>query len=261
MKRYFTTEEEDQSEQIRVKAIKRGTVTGRAGTFHFDPNGRDPKARKRTVPFEIAFTAKEKGLVEYISKTSETEAMDIDDQRIGAVGARRRETSIGAGGEEPRIMDMLGASGGDTRDTTAFAADPSKSARVSPGRVIRLGERREPDEELEDLDDDEENGDGDDGEGDGTDATGTFPSTDAMAQEGNAGGADAPPRGDDVSDHSGTDQGAGVTATDGSGIATDQTDDGTQAVAIEAADGELRAPAAAAPKPRERRGSRNVTAM
>jgi hypothetical protein len=256
MKRYFTTEDQAEVSQVKVKAIKRGTITGRRGTFHFDPKGKDPLARARTVPVEIAVEAKGKGLVEYAGKGSDrTAGKTAGTQLIDAVTSRRT-TSVEKDGEDLRTAEYFGSTGADTRDTTAFPRDPSKYARTG----VQSEELTvEPEDVLLDLDDDDDSsgdadedddtsGDDDDDTGSEAEAfnpTGTISTDETLNQEGNAGGADGPPKDDDdaidTTDHDGSQSEHGD---------NNQVDDKT----IDATKVEDAAPLA--PAPRARRTSR-----
>lgn len=240
MKKYFSTEDREPVKTVKVIAIKRGTVTSPRGIFHVDPNGKDPLARARTVPVDIAEELKRKGLVKFEGRGSARTSGRPDGTPLHLAAANRRTTSVENDGEELRNAEYFGSSGADTRDTTAFSTDPSKFARTGVQSV-------EPttDDDDTDLDIGSE-GNGDEGEhdDDGTDPDagegedeGAHPmdvaTTDTiLGQEGNAGGADAPPvdDGDDTdsahttaTDHDGDNQTGEVVSTENTGTVADAT--------------------------------------
>jgi hypothetical protein len=261
MKRYFSTEDRDETKLVKVKALKRGTLSGKFGSFHMDPKGKDPLARARSVRPEVAAELEKKGLAKIEGRGSRRTSGFSEERLIDNVAARRRETSITGNDEDTRFAEVFGSNGADTRDTTAFEVDPSKTARVSPFETVTLGEA--------DVDDDDDDGQEDD---DGDEeaqttrdpvSTSTGPADDAMLQEGNAGGADSPPRDDDeqpaggttsTAAQAGSDQGATDALTDATGAPIGVAGTETPAVVDPTA-----APIADAPAPRPRRGSRAGT--
>lgn len=249
-------EERHGLEQVKVKAVKRGTIATRFGTFHFDPKGKDKLARERTVRSEVAIQAKEKGLVTFVGRGSERTAGGLRGRHVAEAAASRRETS--AEDEHEQMTELFGAGGADTRDTTAFERDPSKFARTGTLTVERTDGTHDgtvDEDEIDGHGDDSEKEeeseaeDGDDEKHDdsmlGSAADGT------LGQEGNAGGGDAPPR-----DDAATAQG-GTAGQDGQGLGSSETGDkDTQDAEDSAGEGGGVADEAAAPpgpKPRRTR--------
>lgn len=203
MKRYFSSEDDTPVETVKVKAIKRGNVTGKKGIFHFDPKGKDPLARSRTVPVEVALEAKAKGLVEYVGRGSARTSGVTEGTPLADAVANRRATSIENDLEDLRGVEYFGNSGSDTRDTTAFSRDPSKFARTGVQSEEDNTSLTDEETEVTDLSKTEDADDDEDDETDGevTDQTGAstaaFTADETLSQEGNAGGADSPPNDDD----------------------------------------------------------------
>jgi len=263
MKRTFSSEDRDEVKLVKVKAIKRGTVSGKFGNFHMDPKGKDPLARARSVRPEVADELVKKGLAVRVGNGSSRTSGYVAERLIDTVAARRRETSITRNDEETRMAEVFGSNGADTRDTTAFEVDPSKSARVSPFEAPTLTTKPADGEEEDEDDTDEDNDDGDDydqGEGEtGRAHLSLNPADDAMAQEGNAGGGDAPPidsedahQDEALREQAGSDQGAGESRHDDTGASTDGTATTRTGADLTTEDA---APAVAAPKPRRSRST------
>lgn len=107
-----------QERQVYVKALKRGTVNSTLGTFHFDPDG-VPDARERRVPQSVFDKAAARGLVKRSrpdtagAGSSVPSGPSINDSAL----ARRTRN---AGGENGDLKQVLGMTGAETRDTTAF---------------------------------------------------------------------------------------------------------------------------------------------
>lgn len=241
MKRTFSTEDRTETKLVKVEAIKRGTVSGRYGIFHMDPKGKDPLARARSVRPEVADALVEKKIAKIVGGGSTRTSGSLVSRTTGEVAARRRETSITRNDEDTAPAQYFGSNGADTRDTTAFAIDPSRAARHSPLQAATLpaGDGEPEDDDGLDNDDDLDGDAGDEGnDQDETRDLGPMLSADdAMSQEGTSTGGDTPPSDDDegdVTDHSGSDQGAGGDATDDTGAPNDQTDDTTKAAAAPA---------------------------
>jgi hypothetical protein len=240
-RRYFSTEDPAETKLVKVTAIKRGTITGRAGTFHFDPKGKDPLARARSVRPEVAEEAVKKGLVTLAGNGSTRTDGSLRTTTVAANAASRRETSVTKEDERTDHAEFFGLAPANTRDTTAFEVDPSKVARVNPFEVQTLGDEQ-TDADDDDTDEDDDDGD-DQGEGETDRMVSLDPADAVLSQEGNAGGADGPPIDDEddtsgegsgqdgVSQQSGSDQGSGESHTDGTGSATDATDTETKTVA------------------------------
>lgn len=187
---------------VYVKADKRGTVVTDKGTFHFDPEG-VPAARARRVPMSVFTKAKAKGLVSKSRAPSAGAGSSVPSgpSTENAALIRRQRNSDG---EDAGIKSILGMTGAETRDTTAFPVEGGKNGGLSPdGSQV---------DELEDGDDagddegqaDDENdlhADGDD-EGDDGDDAGSLRG-DAPPNDGE-GGDD-----DDAGDDAGDDDAAG----------------------------------------------------
>lgn len=167
---------------VVVKAVKRGSRSTRIGIVHLDPKGH-PRARRVEVPRDVAEYLEGQGLGE-ILKTVTLEP-EQGDETLGERGARVRAEN--AEGEDEQRPRQMGASGADTRDTTAFERDPTEGGRSSRRRAAAEGEERN--EQLTREAAAEGAGAGGDGEGSG-DGDG-----DEDEAAGDAAGGDAP--GDD----------------------------------------------------------------
>ncbi len=148
---------------VMIEAVRRGTVTGKEGIFHVDPDGRRPEARKRAVPAVIAEKLVAKGLARIIKTRMVEDGEDavgagadgVDVVDVAAPGTKRRAKRAPA--EEKAVPAILGMGGGSTRDTTNFQRDPLETTRTGGGS------------EVEAVAEGDEGGNGD-GEGDGSDA-------------------------------------------------------------------------------------------
>jgi hypothetical protein len=254
MKRYFSSEDDTPVETVKVKAIKRGNVTGKKGTFHFDPDGKDPLARSRTVPVEVALEAKAKGLVEYVNRGSVLTSGVTRGTPLDEAVENRRVTSVDTDGEELRNVQFFGASGSDTRDTTAFARDPSKFARTGVQAEEDSTALTEEEAEVTELDRAEGDRDDDDQDEDETvDQTSTITKDETLAQEGNAGGPDSPPSEDDETTDTTTGDAIDATGTD-TGTSNQSTESTADNSAVVDATRDTAAPETA-PRPRRSRAA------
>lgn len=208
---------------VDVKAIKRGTVTTAFGNFHFDPNGKDPLSRERSIRAEAALICKQRGYVKIVGEGAEDEAEAIAaanaDRSVNAAAARRREASVED--EHDGLKQVFGSGGADTRDTTAFERDPTLYVRTGTLQVERADgviDGMVTADDIEGNDDDDQD-DGDDSLLGGEGPTG---SAGAAAQEGNAAGSDTPPRDDHPRDDAATSQG-GTADQSGAGVGNSET--------------------------------------
>lgn len=242
--RYFD-QPDTQAKYVEVKAIKRGTATTAFGNFHFDPDGKDPLSRRRSIRQEAALFAKQRGLVRIVGEGGEDEAEELAAENLrrstGVVADRRRQASLDS--EHDGLKQVFGAGGADTRDTTAFEQDPSRYARTGSLSVERIDGEQEGVVQSSDIEGDDDEDKDDDMLGGGD----TPPADPASAQEGNATGGDTPPR-DDTREAEATN---GTSDQDGSGGGNSETGDHTAQIAQEttAQGGGV----ADAPKPRRSR--------
>ncbi len=219
---------------IKVRAIKRGTVAVKSGTYHFDPKSKHARARQRSVPVDAAEAASKKGLIKILGEGSERTAGSVVGRALGIdvslFGAEQRERSADA--EHGSMTEVFGAGGADTRDTTAFQRKPvglseDQAAGSETPRQIRLGdetaraetllEDQDPDDDEDgDLDVDEDEDDEDAREEHAIDEFLREPGDDQLRQEGDAGGGDRPPV---------EPAGAGDIGGDGGGDAAGQSGD------------------------------------
>lgn len=173
---------------VVVKAVKRGSRATRIGIIHLDPKGHE-RARRVEVPRDVAEYLEDQGLGE-ILKTVTLEAEDAG-ETLGDRGARIRGENADA--EDEHRPPQLGASGADTRDTTAFERDPTIAGRSSRRRAAAEGAERNEELTREAAAERAGSRSGDDADADEDEAAGDADGGDAPADEGgdDAGGGEA----------------------------------------------------------------------
>ena len=134
-------------EKVKVRALRVSTTNTPRGIFHFDPKGRDPRARENTIPKDVAELLQEQQKVKIISGPIEPAVVGETIEQY-ALDRRARSAKI----EDAALGEGAGLTGADTRDTTAFDRDPAEVARTADGIEVITDNTADEDGDAEEAD-------------------------------------------------------------------------------------------------------------